>query len=33
MIKKDEQCFQIRLSRHIDELRWLCMELFCAWIL
>ena len=28
MTKKEENLFQDRLARHIDELRWLYMELY-----
>ena len=28
MTKKDETLFQKRLTRHLDELRWLYMELY-----
>ena len=28
MTKKEEALFQARLARHLDELRWLYMELY-----
>ena len=28
MTKKEEALFQARLARHMDELRWLYMELY-----